>query len=257
MQTHIDEQGTRIQKFNESMKRVSAAAAAAAAQDDIILQLQRDIADKDTQIKTLLSKFHSGVGGGGGGGGGGACVRTPRVSGALRAVKDIMTGPANNSLPDSSSLSRGKVALEQLDFLAKVFEQELGIVESSLSHESNIWAAAHGQNVFPKARPSPVVAPDKLQAMLAVENQAPPPCLDAAPSSRPLFLARRLRPATPPPPPVTETHSLGTAQMLVSLCETFGPFLRPVASLFYQPVLTAKTIAPLVCSAALRFSACP
>jgi hypothetical protein len=139
-----------------------------------------------------------------------------------------MTGPANNSLPDSSSLSRGKVALEQLDFLAKVFQQELGIVESSLSHESNIWAAAHGQNVSPKARSSPVIAPDKLQAMLAVENQAPPPSLDAAPSSRPLFLARRLRPTTPPPPPVPETQSLGAVQMLVSVCEKFCPFSRPV-----------------------------
>jgi hypothetical protein len=275
MQEHIDDQAARIDKFNESMRRLSVSAAAAAAKDDTIQQLQRDAADKDSYIQKLLDKFHSSVGslaaggGGGGGGGGGPGIRTmphtPRVSGALRAVKDIMTAPPHDSLAESSSLGRGKAALEQLDFLAKVFEQELGIVQTSLSHESNIWAAAHGKKETPRPRPSPVIAPEKLQAMLAADNQAPPPStasnLDAAPSSRPLFLARRLRPATPPPPPppppAPDTQSLDAVRTLVSACADFCPVsLQLMPPLSQQPVLTSKAIAPLVRPAALHSIAC-
>jgi hypothetical protein len=229
MQAHIDHQGKRIDDFTEGMKKLSAAAAAAAAKDGTIQQLRDEIREKDLCIQKLRLKFSQATAGGVAAKAG---WLTPRTSGAITGTRDKALAE-NHSLSLDSSLGRGKVALEQLEFLSKVFEQEIGVMVSSTSH---------------RPRPSPIIAPDRLQAMLAVENQAPPPnsssYSDAAPSSRPLFLARRLRLSTPPQPagaPASQSQELPPA--LVSSCEI--ELFRVVChTSLQQPVLSTKSIAP-------------
>jgi hypothetical protein len=201
MRALVEQQGKRIDGFNDGMKKLSSAAAAAAAKDEIIQQLRLQIDEKDAYIQKLLAKFNKESLGGAATGSSALSPRTG-VTGApvRRPVADQNAVPLGNCSADSSSLGRGKDALEQLEFLAKVFEQELGIAETASSQ----WAASFGKKDSPRPRPSPIIAPEKLQAMLAVESQAPPPIAtsshDAAPASRPLFLARRLRQGTGTPP---------------------------------------------------------
>jgi hypothetical protein len=213
MQAQIDQQGKRIQDFTEGMKRLSASAAAAAAKDDMMQQLRHEIREKDAYIHKLQAKFSQAISGGAASKAG---WTTPRTLAAGSSSKDKSVSQ-NDVSPLDSSLGRGKVALEQLEFLSKVFEQEIGIIDTSALH---------------RPRPSPIIAPEKLQAMLAVDNQAPPPNSsshsDAAPSSRPLFLARRLRLSTPP-----QEKGAAASQ----------PLELPPA---LAPVLSSKSIAPQV-----------
>jgi hypothetical protein len=204
MQAQIDRQGKRIDDFNEGMERLSAATAASAAKDAVIKQLRDEMSEKDACIQKLRAKFSQASASAAGAASGKAGWLTPRTSRAVGSAddKELTRGRA---VPLHSSLNRGKFALEQMEFLSKVFEQEIGILNSSASHNP---------------RPSPIIAPDKLQAMLALDSQAPPPNSshhnDAVPSSRPLFLARRLRLSTPPQPVAAPASLLEQPLPLVS-----------------------------------------
>ncbi len=199
MQALIDQQGKRIEDFIHGMKKLSSSTSSAAVQDGIIQQLRKEIGEKDDCIEKLRAKFNRELLGWGGGGSSAPVASRSRAMGV--SSEDKAAAQKHQPPLESSSLGRGKDALEQLEFLAKVFEQELGIAESASSHR----AASFGQTNSPRPRPSPIMKPEQLQAMLSVEQQVPPPINTSnhgtSPAFRPLFLARRLRPSTPPPPP--------------------------------------------------------
>jgi hypothetical protein len=194
MQRLIDQQGKQIECFSDDLKKLSAASDSSPQMTQIIQQLRAEVAQKDAYITKLYAKFGKDAP---------AAAASASLSSASRQQAAHHHSPSSRSEPRAFEEERS--AQEQLYFLTKVFESDLGIADELSSHlkaAAGICSAGNASGL----RPSPTAAMDQLQAMLAVESTIPPPNVphqDATSCSRPYlsrpqFLSRRLRVSSPP-----------------------------------------------------------